>query len=75
MSIETIHVIKFLSKQLDVDEKLVTPNANLIDDLGADDFTMIEIVTGVEDEFNVKISDPEAQNITTVQDIIDIIIK
>ena len=75
MSIEAIHVIKFLSKQLDVDEKLVTPNAHLIDDLGADDFTMIEVVTGVEKEFNVKISDEQANNIATVQDVLDTIIK
>lgn len=51
----------------------VTPQARLIDDLGADSLDMVEIVMASEDEFGIEISDEEAEKIITVQDAIDTI--
>ena len=51
----------------------VTPEANLKEDLGADSIDAVEVIMSLEDEFNVSISDDAAQNIKTVQDLVNYI--
>lgn len=63
-------VKKVLVEQLDVDEDAVTQNASIVDDLGADSLDVVEIIMGLEEEFDVEIPDEDAEKITTVQQII-----
>lgn len=63
-------VKKVLVEQLDVDEEAVTPPASIVDDLGADSLDVVEIIMGLEEEFDVEIPDEDAEKITTVQQII-----
>jgi acyl carrier protein len=63
-------VKKVLVEQLDVDEDAVTPVASIVDDLGADSLDVVEIIMGLEEEFDVEIPDEDAEKITTVQQII-----
>ena len=58
---------------LNVKEDEVTLEANLRDDLGIDSLDAVELVMELEDTFNVKIEDSEAQNFVTVKDIVDFI--
>ena len=48
-------VKKVLVEQLDVDEDAVTPAASIVDDLGADSLDVVEIIMGLEEEFDVEI--------------------
>ena len=65
-------VRKILVDQLgDIKEEEVTPQASIKDDLGADSLDVVEIVMGLEEEFEVTIPDTEAEKIITVQQIID----
>jgi acyl carrier protein len=64
-------VRKVLVEQLDVSEDEVTPTASIVDDLGADSLDVVEIIMGLEEEFDVEIPDEDAEKITTVQQIID----
>lgn len=64
-------VKKVLVEQLDVSEDEVTPQASVIDDLGADSLDVVEIIMGLEEEFDVEIPDEEAEKLTTVQKIVD----
>jgi acyl carrier protein len=64
-------VKKVLVEQLDVSEDEVTPQASIVDDLGADSLDVVEIIMGLEEEFDVEIPDEDAEKITTVQQIID----
>lgn len=64
-------VKKVLVEQLDVSEDEVTPEASMVDDLGADSLDLVEIVMGLEEEFDIEIPDEDAENIKTVQQIID----
>ena len=67
-------VKKVLVEQLDVSEDEVTPQASLIDDLGADSLDVVEIIMGLEEEFDIEIPDEDAEkNITNVQGIVDYI--
>ena len=66
---------KIIAEQLSVSEDEVTPEANFIDDLNADSLDLVELIMSLEEEFNVKISDEDAEKIRTVQDAIDYIGK
>ena len=46
----------------------VKPEASFVDDLGADSLDQVELVMALEEEFNIEISDEEAESIKTVQD-------
>lgn len=59
--------------KLGVGENEVTPTASFIGDLGADSLDTAELIMGLEDEFNVKIEDSEAENIRTVGDAVSFI--
>ena len=68
-------VKKIVAEQLDVDEADVIPTASFVDDLGADSLDQVELIMAMEEEFDIKIEDEEAEKIKTVQDVIDFIKK
>ena len=74
MSIEE-KLKEVLLEILDVEEEDITPTAHLINDLGASSVDLVEIVAGVENEFDIDISDKDAQKIRTVQALIDYVKK
>ncbi|CAM3453232.1 acyl carrier protein [Hydrogenibacillus schlegelii] len=62
-----------IAEQLGVDEAQVTPEASFKDDLGADSLDLVELVMRFEEEFDMEISDEDAEKINTVQDVLDYI--
>ena len=60
-------------EQLGVDAEQVTPEANFVDDLGADSLDTVELIMAFEEEFDVEIPDTDAEKIKTVQDVMDCI--
>jgi len=61
-----------IADQLCVDIERVQNNSSLTDDLGADELDVIELVMSLEEEFGRCITEDEAENIKTVQDVIDL---
>jgi acyl carrier protein len=59
-------VKKVVVDQLDVNPEEVTPEASFVDDLGADSLDVVELVMGLEEEFDLEIPDEQAESITTV---------
>lgn len=53
---------------LGVEPDDVTPNASFIDDLGADSLDLVKLIMAFEREFNVEVSDAEAERWLTVSD-------
>ncbi len=72
MSIEK-RVKEIIVEQLGVNESEVTPEAKFVDDLGADSLDLVELVMALEEEYNIEISDEEAEKILTVGDAIEYI--
>jgi acyl carrier protein len=62
---------KIICEQLDVAEEDVVPSASFVDDLGADSLDQVELIMAMEEEFNVSITDEDAEKIVTVQNAID----
>ena len=67
MSIED-KVKKIIAEKLSVDIEEVIPEASFVDDLGADSLDLVELIMSMEEEFDVEISDEDAEKITTVRD-------
>ncbi|MBN1226584.1 MAG: acyl carrier protein [Deltaproteobacteria bacterium] len=64
---------KIICEQLEVKEEDVVPEASFVDDLGADSLDQVELIMALEEEFDISISDDEAEKIITVQNAIDYI--
>lgn len=74
MSVEE-KVKEIIIDQLGVDEEAVTLEASFVDDLGADSLDIVELVMAIEEEFNVEISDEDAEKLTTVGAAVEYIEK
>ena len=61
-------VKQIVAEQLGVDEDQVTDGASFMEDLGADSLDTVELVMALEEEFDIEISDEDAEKIQAVQD-------
>jgi acyl carrier protein len=66
-------VTKIIVDRLGVDESQVSLEASFKDDLGADSLDVVELVMELEDEFDMEISDDDAEKIATVGDAVNYI--
>jgi acyl carrier protein len=60
-----------LVEQLGVDEDQVVESASFQGDLDADSLDLVELIMELEDQFDMKISDEDAQKIETVGQAVD----
>ncbi|MCA9572063.1 MAG: acyl carrier protein [Myxococcales bacterium] len=70
----TEKVRDIIAERLDVKRSEVVPSASFIDDLNADSLDIVELVMGIEKDFDIEIPDDEAERIRTVQDAVDYIV-
>ena len=68
-------VIKIISDQIGVDKSEITHEISFINDLNVDSLDIIELVMGVEDEFDMSIPDEEAEKIQTVGAAVDYVVN
>lgn len=66
-------ITKVLVEAINVDPTLVKPEASLKDDLGIDSIAAVELALELETEFDVSIADEELAELTTVNDIINLL--
>ncbi len=66
-------VREIICNQLELEEDVVTMDAILLEDLGADSIDLADLVMTFEDEFDLEISDEALENIKTVSDIVKFI--
>ena len=68
-------IVDIIANQLGVEKDIITPEANVVDDLGADSLDVVELVMALEEAFDLEIPDEDAENIRTVRDIFDYLEK
>jgi acyl carrier protein len=66
---------RIVAGQLKKKPDQITLNAGLQTDLQGDSLDALEIIFQLEEEFNIKIDEAEAQKIVTVQDIVTYVTK
>jgi len=64
-----------VAEKLNVGEDQVTVDAKFVEDLGADSLDQVELIMALEDEFDLKIPEEEAEKLSTVGSAIDYIVS
>ena len=59
---------KIIAENLKIDEASITDDSKIIEDLGADSLNVVELVMAFETEYDIQITDEDAENIITVAD-------
>lgn len=72
MSVED-KVKKIIAEKLSVDLEEVIAEASFVDDLGADSLDLVELIMSMEEEFDIDISDEDAEKLVFVKDAIEYI--
>ena len=68
-------IIDIIANQLVWTKRSLRPEANVVDDLGADSLDVVELVMALEEAFDVEIPDEDAESIRLVKDIFDYLEK
>ncbi len=58
-----------LAEALNLSLDKVTPEAKIVEDLGADSLDVVELLSRLEDEYGIMIPDDEVENLVTVADV------
>ena len=64
---------KIIAEVLNVDPDEITMQTTFQDDLGADSLDVYQIIMGIEEEFDIEIPAETAEQVTTVEDAVEMI--
>ena len=73
MSDNLTKIKEIIIDKLGVEESKITSEARFLEDLGADSLDTVELIMQFEEEFDIEISDEDAEGLTTVGNSIDYI--
>ena len=62
---------QIISEVLNVDAEEITMDTTFVDDLGADSLDIFQIIMGIEEEFDIEISNEDAEKIVSVGDEVE----
>lgn len=68
-------VKKIIAEQLNIPESEITEETSFQDDLGADSLDIFQIIMALEEEFDMELSNEDAEKISTVKDAVEYIKK
>ncbi len=68
-------VTSVVSEKLNVGEDQITADAKFVEDLGADSLDQVELIMALEDEFDLKIPEEDAEKLSTIGAAVDFIIS
>ena len=62
---------QIISEVLNVDAEEITMDTTFVDDLGADSLDIFQIIMGIAEEFDIEISNEDAEKIVSVGDAVE----
>ena len=62
---------EIIAEVLNVDADEITMDTTFVDDLGADSLDIFQIIMGIEEEFDIEISNYDAEKIVSVGDAVE----
>ena len=62
---------EIIAEVLNVDPEEITMDTTFVDDLGADSLDVFQIIMGIEEEFDIEISNEDAEKIVNVGDAVE----
>ncbi|HPD98305.1 MAG TPA: acyl carrier protein [Synergistales bacterium] len=69
----TARLREIVMDRLDVEEDQIKPDASFVEDLGADSLDIVELIMGIEEEFDIEIPDEDAEKLTNVGEAMEYI--
>ena len=68
-------VCNMLAKQLVISADSITPQSEVVEDLGTDSLDDVELMMDLQDEYGITLPEGDVEKIKTVQDIVDMMEK
>ncbi len=62
---------EIIAEVLNVDADEITMDTTFVDDLGADSLDVFQIIMGIEEVFDIEISNEDAEKIVSVGDAVE----
>jgi acyl carrier protein len=66
-------LLDLVTECTDFDRDKINPETKFVADMGLDSLDIVELVMKIEEEFDIGVSDDEAEQIVTVQHAYDVI--
>ena len=66
-------IIDIVGEHLSYDKNKIKLKSDVVNDLGADSLDCIEIIMAVEEKYKISITDEDASDIRTVEQLINIV--
>lgn len=66
---------ELVAQEMNIPAEKISLESRINEDLEADSIDAIELIMGVEEEFDIEISDDEAMGIKTIGDLVNVINK
>lgn len=60
-----------ISEELNIPEKEIHMDTSFQDDLNADSLDIFQIIMAIEEEFEIEVSNEEAEQVTTVGNVVE----
>ena len=60
---------KIIAENLGIDQGMIKDESNFVNDLGADSLNIVEVLMGIENEYEIEIPDEDVESLHTVGDL------
>ena len=68
-------VRQLLADQLEISPDEISMDTNILEDLGADSLDVVELITSLEEEYGIVITDEAIRELYTVREVVEFIEK
>lgn len=66
-------IIAIVAEKMRLDVDKISPDANLVEDLGANSIDVVEVIMAIEEEFDVQFDEDLAADMKSINDLVNYI--